>query len=304
MREVQWERMFPDELEAAMAACPVVWVPQGLCEPHGPQNALGLDALKAQAICVAAAREHGGIVAPVDFWHIHETGLYAPWAFNAIGEMRTWMTAVPAWIHFKHVCYQWRAFDALGFHAAITVTGHYGANWTDLKTLTGLVQPHLAMRLYGLPDWEANINGFDGQGNNKGDHAGKVETSLLWALRPECVDVSRIPPADVQKSLREERKHFAMGADAPLADRRVGERMVRDEVAYLGRRAKELLAAYDREAPKEHKPVSFVELERIWQEVVKPKLPTFRTIQNVEPQQVPPASSQWTFNCHIPDGIG
>ncbi|MCC7145257.1 MAG: creatininase family protein [Phycisphaeraceae bacterium] len=304
MREVQWERMFPDELEAAMAACPVVWVPQGLCEPHGPQNALGLDALKAQAICVAAARAHGGIVAPVDFWHVHETGVFAPWARNAIGQMRTWLTAVPAWIHFKHVCYQWRAFDALGFHAAIMLTGHYGANWTDLKTLTGLLQPHLSMRLYGLPDWEANINGFDGQGNNKGDHAGKVETSLLWALRPECVDVSRIPPPEVQKSLREEHRHFAMGADAPQADRRVGERMVRDEVAYLGRRAKELLAAYDKDAPKEHKPVSFVELERIWQEVVKPNFVNFRCMQNVEPPNLPPADSRWSFNCHIPDGIG
>jgi hypothetical protein len=43
-REVRWERMFPDELEAAFAACPVVYFAQGLCEPHGPQCAIGLDA--------------------------------------------------------------------------------------------------------------------------------------------------------------------------------------------------------------------------------------------------------------------
>ena len=36
MREVRWERMFPDELEAAFAACPVVYFAYGLCEPHGP----------------------------------------------------------------------------------------------------------------------------------------------------------------------------------------------------------------------------------------------------------------------------
>jgi creatinine amidohydrolase len=57
-REVRWERMFPDELEAAFAACPVVYFAQGLCEPHGPQNAIGLDALKAHAICCAAARRN------------------------------------------------------------------------------------------------------------------------------------------------------------------------------------------------------------------------------------------------------
>ena len=49
-REVRWERMFPDELEAAFDECPVVYFCYGLCEPHGPQNAVGLDALKAHAI--------------------------------------------------------------------------------------------------------------------------------------------------------------------------------------------------------------------------------------------------------------
>ena len=39
-QEVRWERMFPDQLEAALAACPVVYFPYGLCEPHGPQNAV------------------------------------------------------------------------------------------------------------------------------------------------------------------------------------------------------------------------------------------------------------------------
>ena len=44
MREVRWERMFPDQLERAFAECPVVYFPYGLCEPHGPHNTLGLDA--------------------------------------------------------------------------------------------------------------------------------------------------------------------------------------------------------------------------------------------------------------------
>jgi len=56
-REVRWEHMFPDELEAAFTACPVVFMPYGLCEPHGPQNAVGLDGLKAHGICCAAARD-------------------------------------------------------------------------------------------------------------------------------------------------------------------------------------------------------------------------------------------------------
>lgn len=298
MREVRWERMFPDELEAAFAACPVVWLPQGLCEPHGPQNALGLDALKAQAICVAAAREHGGIVAPVDFWHVHEIGTYATWAEKMIGPARPWMTALPPWIHFKNVCYHLRAFDAMGFRAAVILTGHYGPNWLDLKTLVQLLQPHLAMRMCGLPDFEANTGGFDGQGNDTGDHAGKVETSLLWALQPECVDISRIPPPDAPKP------RFAMGDNAREANRQVGERMARDEVAFLGHKARDLLAAYEREAPKEHQPVSFEQLERIWQQVVKPQLGKFKSMQNVQAPGMPAEGSRWRLNCVIPEDVG
>lgn len=42
--------------------------------PHGPHNAPGMDALRAEGICVAAARWFGGIVAPTFYWHVHETG--------------------------------------------------------------------------------------------------------------------------------------------------------------------------------------------------------------------------------------
>ena len=59
-REVRWERMFPDELEAAFEDCPVVYLPYGLCEPHGPVNALGLDALRAHGVVCQTARSFGG----------------------------------------------------------------------------------------------------------------------------------------------------------------------------------------------------------------------------------------------------
>lgn len=61
-KEVRWERMFVDQLEAAFAECPLVYFAYGLCEPHGPQCALGLDALKAHAIACEAARACEGSV--------------------------------------------------------------------------------------------------------------------------------------------------------------------------------------------------------------------------------------------------
>lgn len=296
MHEVRWERMFPDQLEAAIAACPVVYFAYGLCEPHGPQNALGLDALKAHAICCQTAQMHGGIVAPPDYWHIHEIGLYAAWAAEWVGETRPWLTAVPPWIHFKNVCYHLRAADALGFHAAILVTGHYGPNWEDLKTLLQILQPHFAMRMFGLPDFEANQPGFDNDGKATGDHAGKVETSLLWALEPACVDVSRFPALD------EKGPHFAMGPNAREADRRIGERMVADEVRWLGAKATELLVAYEQSKPATHKPLSFIELEQIWTKEVLSRLHEFKSMQYTD--RTPPPDSLWQLNYKVPDRSG
>jgi creatinine amidohydrolase len=284
--------MFPDQLEKAFAECPVVYFAYGLCEPHGPQNALGLDALKAHAIACLAAQAHGGIVAPVDFWHIHELGGYAIWSHKYIGQVtRTWLTSVPPWVHFKNVLYQIRQADAIGFHAAILFTGHYGPNWEDLKTLCTLVQPYVSVRLYGMPEFEANQPGYDGQ---SGDHAGKVETSLLWALMPECVDQSRLPPGDLPGT------PYAMGRDAPQANRQIGERMVADEVAFLGRKATELLTEYDRLQPRQ-KLETFAQAEQVWLSVILPELRNFRSMQDAWEGEPPPTDSAWYPNWKVPE---
>jgi creatinine amidohydrolase len=295
MREVRWERMFLDELEAAFAACPVVYFTYGLCEPHGPQNALGLDELKAHAIACRAAHEHGGIVAPADFWHIHELAGSALWAYHTIGEVpRTWLTAIPPWQHFKNVLYHVRAADAIGFHAAIFLTGHYGAMWMDLRDMLVRIQPHVGVRIYGLPDFEANTPGFLNDGKSSGDHAGRVETSLLWALEPELTDYSRIPPPDAPGP------HFAMGHTVRESDRRIGERMVADEVRYLGDKARELLAAYDAAKPAQRM-LTFDDTERVWDEVVRPTVPDMRCMNyDHTPDNVIPETSRWHANWQTP----
>jgi len=295
--------MFPDELEKAFAERPVIYFPYGICEPHGPQNTLGLDSLKAHALARATARSFGGIVAPVDYWHVHEIGGYARWAQKNVGEVkRKWLTAVPPWVHFRNVCYHIRTADVLGFHAAIFITGHYGPNWEDLKTVLDLAQPYTKTRMYGLPDFEANQPGFDRNGKSGGDHAGKVETSLLWALDPDCVDLSRIPEeargagtgtgseaavhAESEPYQSQPREgedvyrrppYFAMGRDATHSNRLTGERMVRDEVAWLSGKASELLEAYDpaREASGFQ---TFEDVEAFWRDEIVPRVPSFRSM--------------------------
>ena len=296
MREVRWERMFPDQLEQAFAECPLVYFTYGLCEPHGPHNALGLDELKAHAIACAAARTHGGIVAPPDYWHIHEVGGYGNWAHHNVGNPpRTWLTSMPPWQHFKNVCYHIRMADSIGFHAVILLTGHYGPNWQDLNRLVTAVQPYVGARLYSLPEFESNFRGYTGDGTNTGDHAGRVETSLLWALEPECVDISRIPERT------QEGTHFALGKDAYQANRQVGERMVADEVDWLGDKGRTLLGDYDRIKPK-HTFTTFTDVENIWHKVVLPEISQYESMRGIWDWQEPiPDDSPWYANMKIPD---
>lgn len=282
-REVRWERMFRDELAAELARCPVAWFAYGLCEPHGDHNALGLDALKAHGITRAAAQAHGGVVAPPDYWHIHEIAGYGAWAATHVGETQPFLTAVPPWIHFRNVLYHIRAADAAGFHAAVLITGHYGPNWVDLQTLIAAWQPHFTVRLRGLPDFEANLD-------SRGDHAGMVETSQLWHLEPDCVDLSRLPDP-VPPS-----PNFAAGGDAHQASRRLGERMVAHQVEWLGRAARELLAAY-REPAGGRRAVTFDETEAIWAETARTLLPQLKSLaQRFNTADQLPPGSRWAAN--------
>ena len=291
-REVRWELMFPDELNAALAAFPVVYMPYGLCEPHGPQNVLGCDALRPAGHMRQAAEEYGGIVMPASYWHNHEAGTSATWGHRTIGNNRTWLTSVPPWMFFKNMSYHIRAVDVLGFHGAIIFSGHAGPHSPDIPVFVEIMQRHVATRLHvfhiGMGTEESRFEDDKGIGG----HAGRGETSLLWSVTPGGVDLSRLPPTDAPGP------HFAMGADAYESDRRAGERMHADIVAALGAAAKALLAEYDRLQPT-RRPLTFADVEDIWEADVRPALKDFNSMQQAP--EPPPADSLWHANCHIPD---
>ena len=92
-----------------------------------------------------------------------------------------------------------------------------------------------------------------------------------------------------------------MGGNAPLSDRRVGERMVEDEVVWLGNKARQLLDEYTELQPQ-HRMVTFEDVERVWHEVVEPRFAQLETMQDVWNGQKPvPPDSNWSKNSHIPD---
>ena len=137
----------PGRAGGGVRALPGPLPPYGLCEPHGPQSALGCDGLRAHAICRRAATAHGGVVAPPHYWHIHEIGGFGIWASRKVGEVaRPWLTAVPPWLFFKTLCYHVRAADQLGFHAAVLYSGHGGPHATDAARFLELIQPRVGAR--------------------------------------------------------------------------------------------------------------------------------------------------------------
>ena len=76
---VRWEDLLPARVRERLAQLPLVYLPMGLCEPHGHVAAFGLDTHKAVYLCDEAARRFGGIVAPTQTYQIHETGYHRPW---------------------------------------------------------------------------------------------------------------------------------------------------------------------------------------------------------------------------------
>ena len=265
--KVRWEEMFPDELDAALARCPLVYLTYGLCEPHGLHNAVGLDGLKAHGLACRAAETHGGIVAPPFFWHIHEIGYEAAWAERTIGDRNPWLTSVPPWVLYKIFFYQLRTVAARGFHAAIVLTGHF-PHQDDFRRVSAIFMRHSSLRIWAGGDHEA-IEGIE----YPHGHAGRGETSVLWALYPELVDMSRLA-----QGTPEEISHvMATGPDAGQSSRRLGESLVEAHVTWLGRKGAELLAAYQPPAqPARRTPgnplgaLTFGETERLWREEVEP----------------------------------
>ncbi len=64
MNKVRFEEMFPWELARAMAEAPICYLPLGVLEWHGEHNAVGLDGIKAHAVCEEAARRSGALWCP------------------------------------------------------------------------------------------------------------------------------------------------------------------------------------------------------------------------------------------------
>ncbi len=220
---VRWAELRPDEFLGRLNACPLVFLPVGLCEPHGHVAAFGLDTIIADHFCDEGARRYGGIVAPTQGYHVQETGYHAAWLEDMVGENNGRMAAVPPHVLCQQYLYQLRTFANAGFRSALVMTGHGGGNELDLQAWGDA----FAAR-FGLPVkviMEAAL-----APDFPSDHAGKYEISALWHIRPDLIDMTLLNRQHEPGS----GGRLALGDSAAEASPEHGAAIVAQALANLG----------------------------------------------------------------------
>ncbi len=251
LSKVRWSDLRPDDFLLRQGECPIVYLPIGLCEPHGHAAALGLDTLKADYYCEEAAERFGGIVAPTQGYHIHECGFHKPWLDEVVGGTNPLLAGMPPQVVCYHFLYQLRAFANAGFHAVIVVSGHAGGSQKDLRRVaqafTGSTGIPVVVKTD--PEW----------GGYEGDHAGAYEISQLQAIHPEAVDLSLLGRMTEEDS----GGRLALGLDAAEASPEKGMEINETIITAIGAMTEDLGGGTPIKEP-----VNYQQAEKIWSEVL------------------------------------
>jgi creatinine amidohydrolase len=200
--KVRYHEMLPREILERRASCPVAFVGIGTLEWHAKHAAVGLDGLKAERLCELAAELSGGFSFPTLWYgeprsvqHMDADQEDTPAIRHALG-LRPRARAVPADADAEIVRFQSlvRRLMLQLYETEMLIVcvlcGHYPLyHWAAPIGEELNAERGDAMTLVGT---EVDFAGpvVDGVELAGTDHAGIWETSYLWHLRPECVDMS------------------------------------------------------------------------------------------------------------------
>ena len=202
--EVRYELMRPADVLRRREACPLAYLPLGPIEWHGWHNPFGLDGIKAHELCLRAARKGGGLVFPVVWYGEHRESHLAeanrPVRADIAREMklpldsfdhgymgeRTVGQQAQLFLDLAlHILYQ---LKSLGFQAIYLVAGH-GPLLPYLTLAANLFERRTGIKVLAEHTGRM-VDGF------KEGHAGRLETGVMLATRPELVDLSQLPEGD------------------------------------------------------------------------------------------------------------
>jgi creatinine amidohydrolase len=219
----------------------------GMVEPHGHTAAFGLDLIKAEYLCDQAAARFGGIVAPSQTYHIHETGFHGTWLEEVVGEVNPRLGGLPPDVVMRSLLFQLRVCVNAGFRAVVVVSGQNGAQG-DLRLVAEEFGRIVPVPVVVRSDPELV------RGTFPGDHAGRYELSQLLYIRPDLVDLTRAGRVSTDPLGR-----FAQNPDAAEASADYGKQIIEFTIERIG----ELLDEAGT-GPAEIPFLSFEDVEPAW----------------------------------------
>jgi creatinine amidohydrolase len=200
MRTVRFELLRPDEILPERRRFPVVYQPIGPLEWHGPHLPYGMDALHAEAEARRVAESIGGVVMPTLYWGTErerDTKTLRDLGFKG----DEWIVGMDFPRHsMKSMYTQEDIFGVVvrarldllvrqDYRLIVIVNGHGATN--HLITLDRLAKEFSAdsgARVLFITAFQPDADGTYHIG-----HADAVETSLMLAMYPEAVDISKLP---------------------------------------------------------------------------------------------------------------
>ena len=251
MEKTRYQDMLPHEIVARRDEFPAAFIALGGLEWHGEHLAVGNDALKAEKLCELAAERSGGFAFPTLWYgeprvaglmevnHDEDRGIRTHMGFKdeKLAESYFRKTPEEQVAFYRELLYHVLVqMNTLEMKAVCLLCGHYpirdwaapaverfNSEFKDTQAFAGIE--------YHYPPETPEVGG---------DHAAKWETSYLWYLRPDCVDMS------VYLGRDDEPLVGVMGIDPRKeASIEVGRRACDLIVNGMVKKAKELIAEVD-----------------------------------------------------------
>jgi creatinine amidohydrolase len=190
MPEVLWNRMTAQTLRELAAQGAPVLLPVGSVEQHGPHLPTGVDDFLSAEACrrvaaIMAARERPAVIAP---------SVWCGLADHHVDFGGTFTLTLPTYhALLRDLC---RSILTAGFDKILIVNGH-GGNMTALNALGNKLSRELsaaiAITSYFQAGQARTAEILEDQDTLM--HACEGETSMMLAIAPDLVDLSRLPEA-------------------------------------------------------------------------------------------------------------
>ena len=186
----------PHEFRARLAARPIAYLPLGTLEWHGEHLALGADAIQSEGLMIECARRFGGIVWPPihlgpDSAKMLDDGkmlfgMDQDGSTNPHRQLEGSCYWTPMGVHLVLIDAILTQLKRAGFRA-VFADGH-GPSRSSWEALIPERESRFGLKLFGGARENTD-------GKNQFDHAAKHETSVMLHLRPDLVEMARLPAA-------------------------------------------------------------------------------------------------------------